>query len=184
MLEAVTAESVLSSRSPATGSPVITADKGGTAARVRNPRARHATIAPVATAGAAVTAAPAVPSALAAVTAAPVPKRTHVAPTPAADHESASSARQTLALAQGKSASVEEMISILERRRPTVPTQAAAPQRNRINVNERAPEGHSDDDEDEEEAKLSEHTDEEEVEFVGDDDEEEESVGDDDESFA
>ena len=63
------------------------------------------------------------------------------------------------------------MISILERRRPIVPTQPAAPQRNVINVNEYEPKGHSDDDDVEEE------------EVVGDEEEEEESVGDVDEDF-
>ena len=147
------------------------------------------------------TAAPPVRSVLAAVTAAPVRKPTEVVTTPRADKESATSARATSVLARGKSASVEEMISLLERRRPTVPTQpAAAPQRNRIIVNQhdldrrseddneeeeaKLSEGGDDDNEEEEEAKLSEQSDddEEEADVVGEE-EEEDSVGDDDEDF-
>ena len=195
-LGAVTAAPVLSPRSPDKGTAVVTAGEGVTAAAVPKARAR-ATTAPVATGSAAVTAAPPVRSVLAAVTAAPVPKRTEVATTPGADKESAA----TSVLARGKNASVEEMISLLERRRPTVPTQpAAAPQRNRIIVNQhdldrrseddneeeeaKLSEGGDDDNEEEEEAKLSEQSDddEEEAGVVGEE-EEEKSVGDDDEDF-
>ena len=198
-LGAVTAAPVLSPRSPDKGTAVVTAGEGVTAAAVPKPRAR-ATTAPVATGSAAVTAAPPVRSVLAAVTTAPVPKRTEVATTPRAEKESATSARATV-LARGKSASVEDMISLLERRRPTVPTQpAAAPQRNRIIVNQhdldrrseddneeeeaKLSEGGDDDNEEEEEAKLSEQSDddEEEADVVGEE-EEEDSVGDDDEDF-
>ena len=194
-LGAVTAAPVLSPRSPDKGTAVVTAGEGITAAAVPKPRAR-ATTAPVATGSAAVTAAPPVRSVLAAVTAAPVRKRTEVATAPRADKESATSARATSVLARGKNASVEEMISLLERRRPTVPTQpAAAPQQNPIIVNEldldarseddneedeaKLSEGGDDDNEEEEEAKLSEQSDddEEEADVVGEE-EEEDSVGD------
>ena len=200
-LGAVTAAPVLSPRSPDKGTAVVTAGEGVTAAAVPKARAR-ATTAPVATGSAAVTAAQPVRSVLAGVTAAPVRKRTEVVTTPRADKESATSARATSVLARGKNASVEEMISLLERRRPTVPTQpAAAPQQNPIIVNELDLDARSEDDneedeaklseggdddneEEEEEAKLSEQSDDEEEEgdVVGEE-EEADSVGDVDEDF-